>query len=119
MLLASPDVTIVGAGVIGLSLALELHARGATVTLLERGAAAPQASWAAAGMLAAQDPHNPPQLRALAQLSAALYPAFLDHLQELSGLPVPFQTQRTRQSLPDGGTVDLHERSIDPRQLAV
>ncbi len=119
MLLSSPDVTIIGAGVIGLSLALELHARGANVTLLERGAAATQASWAAAGMLAAQDPHNPPQLRALAQLSAALYPAFLDHIQELSGLPVPFQTELTRQLLPDGNSVELNERSIDPRQLAV
>ncbi len=118
-MLSPPDVTIIGAGVIGLSLALELHARGARVTLLERGAAATQASWAAAGMLAAQDPHNPPQLRPLAQLSAALYPAFLDHLQELSGLAVPFQTQRTRQSLPDGSLHDLYERSIDPRQLAV
>lgn len=118
-MLSSPDVTVIGAGVIGLSLALELHARGFKVTLLERGAAATQASWAAAGMLAAQDPHNPPQLKALSQLSAALYPAFLHHLQELSGLPVPFQTERTRQSLPDGSTVELHERSIDPRQLAV
>ena len=118
-MLSHPDVTVVGAGVIGLSLALELHARGARVTLLERGAAAAQASWAAAGMLAAGDPHNPSQLRDLAHLSAALYPAFLEELQERAQLPVPFQTERTLQTLRDGAIEPLQERSIDPRQLAV
>ncbi len=118
-MLSRPDVTILGAGVIGLSLAVELHARGFKVTLLERGAAAAQASWAAAGMLAAQDPHNPPQLGPLSQLSAALYPAFLHSLEELSGLPVPFQTEHTLQTLPGGGLARLRERSIDPRQLAM
>lgn len=118
-LLSHPDVTIIGAGVIGLTLALELHARGAKVTLLERGPAAAQASWAAAGMLAAQDPHNPRQLQPLADLSTRLYPAFLEELEELSGLPVPFQTEITVQTLPDGSVTRLRERSIDPRQLAM
>ncbi len=118
-MLSRPEVTILGAGVIGLSLALELHARGHRVTLLEGGAAAAQASWAAAGMLAAQDPYHPPPLRPLAQLSAALYPVFLHSLEELSGLPVPFQTEVTVQTLPDGRLTRLRERSIDPRQLAL
>ena len=113
------DVTILGAGVIGLSLALELRRRGARVTLIERRAAATQASWAAAGMLAAQDPFNPPQLAKLARLSAALYPVYLHELSDLSGLEVPFQTHATLQHMPDGTVRSFAERSLDPRQLAV
>ncbi len=104
---------------IGLSLALELHRRGAEVALHEPRAAATQASWAAAGMLAAQDPYNPPALGPLARLSAALYPAFLEDLEELSGQPVPFQTRVTQQHMPDGSLVSLREASLDPRQLAL
>ena len=118
-MLSYPDITILGAGVIGLSLALELHHRGATVTLHEPRAAATQASWAAAGMLAARDPFNPPQLEPLSNLSAALYPSFLEQLGEISGQIVPFQTDITRQTMPDGSVTLLREHSLDPRQLAL
>jgi len=95
-----PDICIAGAGVIGLSLALELHHRGARVTVLDQGTPLAEASTAAAGMLAGSDPDNPPQLGPLAELSLALYPAFLERLRELSGVRVPFQTSATLQSLP-------------------
>ena len=135
-----PDVCIAGAGIIGLSLALELARRGARVTILDRGPALAEASTAAAGMLAAHDPFNPPPLQPLADLSLHLYPAFLDHIAALSSLRVPFQTEITLQatrlpapnSLPaseldillplhtiSGQHVTLlDEHSIDPRQLA-
>jgi glycine oxidase len=46
-------VTVIGAGVAGLSCALELSARGASVEVLERAAAPPRnCSWFAGGMLA-------------------------------------------------------------------
>ncbi len=112
------DVVIIGAGIIGLSLALELHARGATVTVLERDTALSHASTAAAGMLAALDPHNPPALLPLSTYSLSLYPAFLQRIERLSGLNVPFQTSTTLQHLPDASTLRLAEHSIDPRQLA-
>lgn len=116
---AFPDVTILGAGVIGLTLALELHRRGLRVSLYEPRIAASQASWAAAGMLAAQDPYNPPALTPLARLSAALYPAFLQDLISASGQNVPFQTDTTVQHLEAHEVVHLREHSIDPRQLAL
>src|SRR5438309_9746691 len=94
------DICIAGAGVIGLFLAVELHHRGARVTVLDRSTPLSEASTAAAGMLAAHDPHNPPQLRALADLSLTLYPNFLDRLHALSGIRVPFQTHTTLQALP-------------------
>jgi glycine oxidase len=137
-----PDVCIAGAGIIGLSLALELHHRGARVTVLDRSAPLTEASTAAAGMLAAHDPHNPTPLLPLSTLSLALYPAYLDRLHQLSGIHVPFQTDQTLQShslaiAPDKiisaealtqllpaltphhhHFILLDEHSIDPRQLA-
>ena len=91
------DVCIAGAGIVGLSLALELRRRGQTVVVLERGKAMAESSWAAAGMLAAHDPENPPALAALAELSVSMYPGFLDRIRSLSGLPVPIRTRQTLQ----------------------
>jgi glycine oxidase len=137
------DICIAGAGIIGLSLALELHHRGIRVAVLDRSSPLSEASTAAAGMLAARDPHNPSQLRSLADLSLSLYPDFLDRLHVLSGVRVPFQTHATLQALPPevpatGNELTsaelallspalnpghhrfilLDEQSLDPRQLA-
>lgn len=114
----APDVVIVGAGLIGLAIALELHDRGASVTVIDHSRSLAEASTAAAGMLAVEDPFNPPELAALSRLSAQLYPAFLRRIEALSGIVVPFQTETTVQYLADGSTMRLAEHSIDPRQLA-
>jgi glycine oxidase len=91
------DICIAGAGIIGLSLALELHHRGARVIVAESSSPLQQASTAAAGMLAVEDPDNPPQLLALSRHSRALYPDFLARIEHLSGIAVPFQTSLTAQ----------------------
>lgn len=117
-LLPEPEVLIAGSGIIGLSLALELQMRGFQVVVLERNTALQHASTAAAGMLAAEDPHNPPALLPLSRLSLSLYPAFLQRIESLSGLAVPFQTNTTIQYMPDGSPQQLAEHSLDPRQLA-
>ena len=145
--MASPDICLVGAGIIGLSLALELHSRGAKVVVLERGMPLAEASTAAAGMLAAGDPENPPQIRALSEFSRNLYPEFLSRLFDLSGIAVPFQTSTTLQEvhpshlesergltvlapetlslmLPQLNAKNrrfilLEENSLDPRELAL
>ena len=129
--MSHPDYVIAGAGIIGLSLALELHHRGASVTVLEAGTALAQTSSAAAGMLAVDDPANPPALRPLAFLSASLYPAFLGRIAALSAEQVPFQTSITYESGPDATASlpdfltpgdlrfeQISEHSVDPRQLA-
>ncbi len=134
--MASPDFLIAGAGIVGLSLALELEAGGASVTVIDAGLALQQTSTAAAGMLAVNDPKNPPALEPLAALSASLYPAYLDRIAALSGTRVPFQTFTTIEAgsriepLPgieelvpqlDAGAHQFHllqENSVDPRQLA-
>ena len=113
-----PDAVVIGAGLIGLAIALELHDRGATVTVIESARSLTGASTAAAGMLAAEDPYNPPELLHLSRLSLERYPAFLGRIEALSGIAVPFQTESTVQYLDDGSTLRLAEHSLDPRQLA-
>lgn len=113
-----PDIAIAGAGIIGLSVALELHLRGASVLIVDTARATGGATTAAAGMLAAEDPHNPPELRPISRWSLSLYDTFLDRVQTLSGMAVPYQTTTTIQYLDNGTTLSLAEKSIDPRQLA-
>jgi len=142
----STEICIAGAGIIGLSLALELHHRGVRVSVLDQGQPLAEASTAAAGMLAAGDPDNPLELRPLSRLSLSLYPDFLDRIESLSGIHVPFHTSTTLQALPshlagkireqdtlapatlglmlpqlNAGNhrfVLLAEESLDPRELA-
>jgi glycine oxidase len=114
----SADVVVIGGGLIGLTIALEMQIRGARVCVVERRRAMGQASIAAAGMLAVDDPQNPPELLPLARLSVAMYPEFLRRLEALSGVAVPFQTETALQYVGDGRVVRLAERSLDPRQLA-
>jgi glycine oxidase len=90
-------IVIAGAGIIGLSTALELAARGCRVTVLERGRVLKESSWAAAGMLAAADPENPPALAEISRYSVALYPDFLAHLRKFTGRAVALRTTRTLQ----------------------
>lgn len=93
------DVAIAGAGIIGLATALELKALGRSVVVFDKGEAMSEASRAAAGMLAAADPGNPPQLCDLARLSLDLYPRFLAKIEELSGAKIPIRTSTTLQGV--------------------
>ena len=87
---ATTDVLIIGGGVIGLAIAIELKLRGATVTVLSRNFHA-AASHAAAGMLAPQAEAIPasPMLE-LGLRSRSLYPEWTRKLEELSGEPTGY-----------------------------
>ena len=84
---ASPDVIVIGGGVIGLSIAWELSGQGASVRLLEQGQFGQEASWAGAGMLI---PGNPELARSPeAQLRAeshALWPDWTERLRAETGI---------------------------------
>lgn len=88
----SHDVIVFGGGVIGLSVALELKQLGREVLLLERSHCGDtvngSATAASAGMLGVHDPRHPAALQPLAEFSYQVYPAYLDHLEQLSGTKI-------------------------------
>lgn len=130
---------------VGLACSLVLRRRGLQVTVLEAGAAMKEASWAAGGMLAVEDPENPPALLPLSRYSRSLYEGFLTEIGGLSGKPVPLRTRETVQLLATphaatsgvllsceeaqrlvpgltktaAGYLLLEEASLDPRDLCV
>ena len=91
----SSDVIIIGAGIIGLSLAIELRKKGLRVLIVERGEAGREASYAAAGMLAAAGDEFPAALKPLAHESARMYPEFVHEIEDESGLKVDLREHGT------------------------
>lgn len=94
------DVAVIGAGLVGLSAALALTDAGLHVVALDQQQAMHEASWAAAGMLAANDPHNPAEIHDLALYSELLYPEFLERIQDLSGRAIPIRSTQTIEGVP-------------------
>lgn len=90
---ASPQsIAVIGAGIIGLSCALELADRGRDVTIFEKAWPPRGASWAAAGMLApafeaAEGLGAHPKLFDLCDASAGLWPDWAAMLEARTGLP--------------------------------
>ncbi len=136
------DAIVIGGGVIGLSVALELNKRGSKVLVLDRGAPGHEASFAAGGMLAHCDPHTPESLRHLAVLSATMYREFVHELMDETGVSIdmrphgtiyfpdtqenvplgralsPAELSSTEPHLvPPGSGYYLPESCIDPRHL--
>ncbi len=87
------DVIVVGAGIIGLSLAIELRKRGASVLIVERGEPGHEASRAAGGMLVDSPLETPPVLQSLATASARMYPEFAHELELESEMKVDLRDQ--------------------------
>jgi glycine oxidase len=140
------DVIVIGGGVIGLSLAIELRRNGASVLVVERGQPGQEASHAAGGMLVDCALETPAALQPLATASARIYPEFVQQLQIESGLNADLRDEGTILLLSaehsiKSGTKDfrmsaeqivelepalaalnrpafyLNERSVDPRGL--
>ena len=101
------DVIIIGGGIIGLSLAIALRKRGATVLVIERGEPGREASHAAGGMLVDCPTETPSPLQTLASASARMYPEFAHELEVESG---------TKVDLRDYGTIVFPD--LDPEHPA-
>lgn len=141
------DVIIIGGGIIGLLLSLELRKKGATVLVVERGEPGREASYAAGGMLADCIVEIPGAMQSLATASALLYPAFVKELEmdshigvdlrdqgtiffahperateapefaAANALPAPLSELEPALAATDRPALFLKERSVDPRAL--
>ena len=90
------SIAVIGAGIIGLSCALELADRGLIVTLYDKAWPPRGASWAAAGMLApafeaASEPGIHPCLFELCEQSAQMWPDWSDALEVRTGLSAGYR----------------------------
>jgi glycine oxidase len=139
------DAIVVGAGIIGLSLAIDLNKQGLRVLVVEKGEPGREASWAAGGMLVDCPAETPPALRELATASARMYPEFVHELEDESGLKIDLRSvgtlvlsrvetisaghspatthalepalQGLNNSEPRFSAQYIKERSVDPRHL--
>src|SRR6266478_2162970 len=89
------DAIIVGAGIIGLSLAIELRKQGLRVLVVEKGQPGREASWAAGGMLVGSGLETPLALQPLATASAWMYPEFVHELEDESRLRIDLRSEGT------------------------
>jgi glycine oxidase len=89
---SSPELIVIGGGVIGLSIAWRARERGMSVTLLERGVTGRGTSHVAAGMLApvaeVEFGEAGRRILELALRSAELWPAFAADLEAAAGAQV-------------------------------
>jgi glycine oxidase len=111
------DVIVVGAGLIGCTIARLLAERGRSVLVIERDSPGRRATWAAGGMLspliesAADDPFF-----RIADRSFDLYPALVDAVQIDSGLHVGYRTAGKLQcALSDTDAASLQRLFESPR----
>ncbi len=139
------DVIVIGGGIIGLSLAIELRKNGASVLVVERGEPGREASYAAGGMLVDCPMETPAALQALATASARMYPEFAHELEVESetrvdlreygaivfpsdahlahpalqdtALPAPLAEFEPALKAPSSPAFYLPERSVDPRAI--
>ncbi|PYV19859.1 MAG: glycine oxidase ThiO [Acidobacteria bacterium] len=92
----SPDVVIVGGGIIGCAIALRLAEARMKVVVLDRGEPGAEASSAAAGMLAPQgESATPDTFFEFARASRDLYPEFAREVEALSDMKVGYRRDGT------------------------
>jgi len=87
------DIVVIGAGLIGSSVAWRLAQHGHRVTVVEKGEPGVEASWAAAGLLQPEAGREAgPQLLQLWLNSLANYGAFIAEIREVTGIAVEYRT---------------------------
>jgi glycine oxidase len=92
-----PKTVVIGAGVVGLSIAWRLAQAGCPVTVYDRAQAGHGASWAAAGMLAAAVETEPGEekLLALTLESQKRWPRFAREIEAASGISIGYRDEGT------------------------
>ena len=115
----TPDITVVGAGIIGCAVAYELGRRGAAVRVLDRRDVGCGATQASAGMLAPFiEANQPGPLRALGVRSLDLYDEFVADVVADSGDEVPYERSGTLEVATDDAAFSRLERTRQGLALA-
>ena len=118
-----PDVVIVGGGAIGLGIAWRLAQRGATVSVIDRGPMAAEATYHATGVIQPlTDPEAPRPYLELCLASHQLFPAFARELLDATGLDVEYgQTGVLRISVDEAEAAALarHAAWLDTMRFPV
>lgn len=84
---SSPDILMVGAGVMGMLSALELAEAGQKVLMIDRGRAGLEASWAGGGIISPLYPWRyAPPITALATWSQQAFPDLIASLTDSTGI---------------------------------
>ena len=107
------EVLILGGGVIGLSIARELHKQGVRrITLVEKGVCGEESSWAAAGMLGPQaEANSDGPFFDMTTESRDLYPALAAELLDETGIDIELDQSGTLYlAFTDDDVSELHER---------
>jgi glycine oxidase len=107
------DVLIIGGGVIGLSIARELHKKGVRqITLVDKRVCGEEASWAAAGMLGPQvEADEGGEFFDLCCASRDLFPKLADELLDETGIDIELDRTGTLYlAFTDEDIKILHER---------
>jgi glycine oxidase len=114
---ASPDVVVIGGGVIGLTVAWRVALAGLRVTVLERGRPGGQTSYVAAGMLAPISEARPTEraVLALGLRAAAGYGEFAAELADASGRDPGYLACGTLAVARDGDEAEALERELEMR----
>jgi glycine oxidase len=112
-MLRTPDVLVVGGGVIGCAVARALAADGRRVLCVDRGAIGGEASSAAAGVLAVASGEDDGARLRLRRASLARFPALVAALAEESGLDVEWETRGVLQL-----ALDDAEAAAAPARIA-
>jgi glycine oxidase len=98
----SPDIIVIGAGIVGCAIAYELARRGASVTVIEERSAGAGATRASAGMLAPYvEADADTELLSLTVRSLGLFDDFIGRLNSDSGSHVPYRRTGTLQVASD------------------
>jgi len=105
-------VLIIGGGVIGLSLARELHKKGAgRITVVDRGPIGREAAWAAAGMLAPNiETDTSDDFHRFGIESLELYPGFAEALLEETGVDIELERSGTRGAAIGDKSIEIQHR---------
>jgi len=115
----STDCSIIGAGVIGLSIARRLAAAGLSVAVYDRSSPGQEASYAAGGMLCPRlEFQKESKLSEMGEISLQLYPDYARELEEETGLCVDLRLNGVLSPLTsDASTTEIDTAEVNGARL--